>query len=47
MSKDILEQYTRLLILAEAARAVSDMEVYRRYQTLAFEVRLSESLTFA
>lgn len=47
MSKDILDQYTQLLILAEAARAVSDMEDYRRLQTLAFEVRLSESLSFA
>ena len=47
MSESTLKQYTRLLILAEAARAVSDIEAYRRLKTLAFEVRLSESLTFA
>lgn len=46
MSLDTLEQYTRLLITAEAARAVSDVEAYRRLRTLAFEVRLSESLSF-
>ena len=47
MSESNLKQYTQLLILAEAARAVSDLEDYRRLKSLAFEVRLSESLKFA
>jgi hypothetical protein len=47
MSESILKQYTQLLILAEAARAVSDLEDYRRLKTLAFEVRLSQSLSFS
>ena len=44
MSKETLDQFTKLLILAEAARAVSDIEEYRRLKSLAFEVRLAESL---
>lgn len=46
MSDSILKQYTRLLILAEAARAVSDIEDYRRLKKQAFELRLSTSLQF-
>jgi len=46
MSESILKQYTRLLILAEAARAVSDFEDYRRLKDQAFELRLSQALQF-
>lgn len=46
MSEAILNQYTKLLILAESARAIGDFEEYRRLKDLAFEVRLSEALTF-
>jgi hypothetical protein len=42
MSAAILKKYTRLLILAEAARAVSDLEDYRVLKDLAQQVRLTE-----
>ena len=42
MSAATLERYTRLLILAEAARAVSDFEDYRALKDLAKQVRLTE-----
>ena len=47
MSESILKQYSQLMIKAEAARAVGDLEDYRRLQQRAFEVRLSEALQFA
>ena len=42
MSKATLDRYTRLLILAEAARAVSDLEDYRELMAQALAVRLTE-----
>ena len=45
MSESILKQYTRLLILAEAARAVSDFEDYRRLRDQAYLLRLNTSLS--
>lgn len=42
MSAATLERYTRLLILAEAARAVSDLEDYHVLKDLARQVRLTE-----
>ena len=42
MSTATLERYTRLLILAEAARAVSDFEYYRKLKEMAREVRLTK-----
>lgn len=42
MSKATLDRYTRLLILAEAARAVSDLEDYRVLKDMAQQVRLTE-----
>ena len=39
MSAATLEQYTRLLILAEAARAVSDLEDYRSFKDQAKALR--------
>lgn len=42
MSAATLERYTRLLILAEAARAVSDLEDYRALKDLARKIRLTE-----
>lgn len=45
MSAATLERYTRLLILAEAARAVSDLEEYRRIKDMAKELRKSSQLT--
>lgn len=42
MSTATLEKYTRLLILAEAARAVSDLEDYRVLKDMARQVRLTE-----
>jgi hypothetical protein len=42
MSAATLEQYTRLLILAEAARAVSDLEDYRKLKDMARTIRLSK-----
>ena len=42
MSTATLEQYTRLLILAEAARAVSDLEDYRELKAQALAIRLTE-----
>ena len=44
MSENIVKRYTQLLVLAEAARAVSDVEDYRRLKDQAFELRLSVSL---
>ncbi len=44
MSQRIALQYTQLLILAEAARAVGDFEDYRRIKGLAFDLRLSQAL---
>jgi hypothetical protein len=44
MSESIVKQYTRLLILAEAARAVGDFEDYRKIKSLAFDLRLSQAL---
>ena len=41
MSESTLKQYTRLLILAEAARAVSDIEEYRRIKNQALKLRRS------
>jgi hypothetical protein len=42
MSASTLERYTRLLILAEAARAVSDFEDYRILKDQATQLRLTE-----
>lgn len=42
MSASTLERYTRLLILAEAARAVSDFEDYRILKDQATQLRLRE-----
>ena len=42
MGTATLEKYTRLLILAEAARAVSDFEEYRVLKAQALAVRLTE-----
>ena len=42
MSTATLERYTRLLILAEAARAVSDFEDYRKLKDMAQKVRLTK-----
>jgi hypothetical protein len=42
MSTATLERYTRLLILAEAARAVSDFEDYRVLKVQALAIRLTE-----
>jgi len=42
MSKATLDRYTRLLILAEAACAVSDLEDYRELKAQALAVRLTE-----
>jgi hypothetical protein len=42
MSAATLEKYTRLLILAEAARAVSDLEDYRKLKDMAQTIRLSK-----
>jgi hypothetical protein len=42
MSTATLEKYTRLLILAEAARAVSDFEDYRVLKAQAQAIRLTE-----
>jgi hypothetical protein len=42
MSAATLEKYTRLLILAEAARAVSDLEDYRKLKDMARTIRLSK-----
>jgi hypothetical protein len=42
MSTATLEKYTRLLILAEAARAVSDFEDYRVLKAKALAIRLTE-----
>jgi hypothetical protein len=39
MSTATLEHYTRLLILAEAARAVSDLEDYRQIKDMANALR--------
>lgn len=47
MSETTMKQYQYLLIKAEAARAVGDVEDYRRLKAQAFEVVLSESLEFA
>ena len=44
MSENMLNRYTQLLILAEAARAVGDFEDYRKLKDQAFELRLSYSL---
>ena len=41
VSESTLKQYTRLLILAEAARAVSDIEEYRRLKNQALKLRRS------
>lgn len=47
MSEATFNQYQHLLIKAEAARAVGDLEDYRKLKALAFEVVLAESLEFA
>ena len=47
MSESTFKQYKYLLIKAEAARAVGDLEDYRKLKDLAFEAVLSESLEFA
>lgn len=47
MSESILKQYTQLLILAEAARAVGDFEDYRALKKQALDLQLSEALQFA
>lgn len=47
MSESTFKLYQTLLIKAEAARAVGDVEDYRKLKTQAFEVVLSESLEFA
>jgi hypothetical protein len=44
VSENIVKQYTQLMILAEAARAVGDFEDYRKIKDRAFELRLSVSL---
>lgn len=41
MSTDTLNKVTRLLILAEAARAVSQFEDYRILKDLADKIRLT------
>jgi hypothetical protein len=43
MSAEILKQYTRLLIQAEAARAVSDFEDYRVYKEQAKRLTINSN----
>lgn len=47
MSESTLKRYTLLLIKAEAARAVGDLEDYRALKSLAFEIQLAESLNLS
>jgi hypothetical protein len=47
MSESTLKQYQYLLIKAEAARAVGDLEDYRELKNQAFEVVLTKSVQFA
>jgi hypothetical protein len=43
MSESILKRLTRLLILAEAARAVGDLEDYCKIKTAAAALRIQTS----
>lgn len=47
MSESTFKQYQYLLIKAEAARAVGDLEDYRELKNQAFEVVLAKSVQFA